>query len=225
MTMQMSRRSMIAGLALSGCVAATHASNRISFHASDGARLSGLSWGEGSHAVLLVPGAHGVGQTWQLQALQLAQDFRVLALDYRGLGASSGAQDADKLHLDILDVLTRLKAEGAQRLSVIGASWGGGAAARAAIAQPGLVDRLVLLANSGFDDPEKLGGRKLFIVADEDRDGSGNLRIDGIRRQYDLVPEPKKMVVVSSAAHAQFLFLTDEGARVMAEIRKFLTAP
>ena len=46
----------------------------------------------------------------------------------------------------------------------------------------------------------------------------------GIRQQYEKAPEPKKLIVVDGSAHAQFLFQTDQGERVMREILSFLTA-
>jgi hypothetical protein len=83
----------------------------------------------------------------------------------------------------------------------------------------------VLLAHSPFEQPERLGGRKLFIVAAEDRVGSGRLRLHEIRSQYDRAPEPKQLVVLPGAAHAQFLFLTPHGETLYAEIFGFLAAP
>jgi hypothetical protein len=63
----------------------------------------------------------------------------------------------------------------------------------------------------------------LFIVAREDSEGSG-LRLPGIRAQYEKAPQPKQLIVLEGSAHAQFLFQTDQGARVMQEIMRFLTA-
>jgi pimeloyl-ACP methyl ester carboxylesterase len=176
--------------------------------------------------VVLVPGGHGVGETWHFQAQRLARaGFRVLAIDYRGRGRSPPVPpDDEKAHLDVLGAVRQLKAEGAERVSVVGASWGGWAAGTAAIAEPGLIDRVVLLAHSPFREPERLGGRKLFIVAAEDREGSGRLRIESIRDQFQRAPEPKELVLLEGAAHAQFLFLTDQGERLYAEIERFLSA-
>ena len=72
--------------------------------------------------------------------------------------------------------------------------------------------------------PERLGGRKLFIVAAEDRDGAGRLRLDSIREQFERAPEPKDLVVLPGAAHAQFLFLTPQGERLFAEMLRFLSS-
>ncbi len=224
--MRLTRRAAVAGLAIAGWAAVSPARTILTFSAADGVPVSGLQYGSGDHAVLLVPGAHGVGETWHLQAERLGRSgLRVLAMDYRGLGpANAVPQDAEKAHLDVLGAAMRLKSDGADRLSVVGASWGGAAAAMASIAAPGLIDRLLLLAPSRFDHPERLGGRKLFIVASQDRDGAGRRRLDSIREQYERVPSPKDLMVLEGSAHAQFLFLTPEGDRLYSEMERFLSA-
>jgi dienelactone hydrolase len=225
--MQLTRRAMIAGLALSGCAAASLARESSIFRADDGIPVSGHSYGTGSDGVVLVPGGHGIGETWDIQAWRLARaGFRVLAIDYRGRGLSPvESPDDSKAHLDVLGAVRQLKADGAERVFVVGASWGGWAAATAAAAAPGMIERLVLIAHSPIDHPERLSGRKLFITAREDRDGSGRLRLDSIRDQHARAPEPKELVVLDGAAHAQFLFLTPQGERLYGEILRFLSAP
>lgn len=103
---------------------------------------------------------------------------------------------------------------------------GGGAAAEAAIAaMPGEIDRLVLLAASAVDAPESIKGRKLFILSRDDA-GAGNApRLPKIRAQYERAPQPKELVILDGSAHAQFIFQTDQGERLMREILRFLSAP
>jgi pimeloyl-ACP methyl ester carboxylesterase len=101
----------------------------------------------------------------------------------------------------------------------------GGAAAEALTkAEPGEIDRLVLMAALPDAPPGKLKGRKLFIVARDDADGAGP-RLPRIRAQYEKASEPKELIVVDGSAHARFLFETDQGDRVMREILRFLSAP
>jgi hypothetical protein len=69
-----------------------------------------------------------------------------------------------------------------------------------------------------------LKSRSLFIVAREDSNGAGP-RLPGIRAQYEKAPQPKELLVLDGSAHAQFLFQTDQGPRVMREILRFLSAP
>lgn len=223
--MAITRRTFALGLALSGCAATASPPRLVKFRAPDELVVHGEVYGSGRHAVVLVPGGHGVGETWHRQAQRLAgAGFRVLAMDYRARGRSPGAPDDEKAHLDLIGAVRHLRAEGAQLVSVVGASWGGWAAGTAAVSAPGLIDRLVLLAHSPFEHPERLGGRKLFIVAAEDREGSGRLRLDKIREQFGRAPAPKQLVVLEGAAHAQFLFLAPQGEQLYREVEKFLSA-
>ena len=225
--MALTRRAVIAGLALSGCVAGRVRADVLSFPAEDGVAVTGQAYGGGRSGVVLVPGGHGVGETWEVQAERLAgAGLRVLAMDYRGRGrAARAAPDDNKAHLDVLGAVRWLRLQGAERVAVVGASWGGWAAATAAVSAPELIDRLVLLAHSPFDHPERLGGRKLFVVAEGDRDGTGRPRLVTIREQHDRAPPPKELVVLDGAAHAQFLFLTRQSERLYAEMLRFLIAP
>ena len=61
--------------------------------------------------------------------------------------------------------------------------------------------RLVLLAASGIEEPEKLGGRKLFITARDDANDAGP-RLPGIRAGYERAPEPKKLVILDGSGQA-----------------------
>ena len=223
--MRLSRRTLMAGLAVSGCASlAPVRPAPTTFPAADGVAITALRYGGGPRGVVLVPGGHGVGETWDAQARRLAQaGFHVLAIDYRGRGRSRGGQDDTKAHLDVLGAVRRLKADGARDVAVVGASWGGYATGMAAVAEPGLIDRVMLLAHSPFEGVERLSGRKLFVVARDDSDGTGAVRLDAIRRQFDAAPEPKELLVLDGAAHAQFLFLTPVGERLYAAMLRFLS--
>ncbi len=102
---------------------------------------------------------------------------------------------------------------------------GGGAAGDASVeAEPGEIDRIVFLGSEGSDkSPEKMKGRKLFIIARDDL-GSGDIpRLPKVRDNYAKTPGPKELIVVEGSAHAQFLFATDQGPRVTREILRFLS--
>ena len=102
--------------------------------------------------------------------------------------------------------------------------WGGGAAGDASILSGrGTIDRLVFLGASPNGPAAKLKAPSLFIVARDDANADG-LRLPGIRAQFEKVPEPKELIIVDGSAHAQFLFQTEQGERVMHEILRFLSA-
>jgi dienelactone hydrolase len=219
-------RSVLAGFLIAGVMAAQQ---EVSFSTQDGGLIHADLYGKGDRGVVLAHGGRFNKESWKEQARVLAASgFRVLAIDFRGYGQSRGPGQADPLaaplHFDILGAVHYLRRTGAKSISVVGGSMGGGAAADAAITEPGQIDRLVLLAASMSLAPEKLKGCKLFIVARDDASGSGP-RLPGIRAQYKKVPEPKELIVLEGSAHAQHLFATDQGARVMKEILRFLSMP
>jgi len=118
-----------------------------------------------------------------------------------------------------------LGATGAKTVAVVGASFGGEAAANASIeAEPGEIERLVLLAAWTDRAPEKIKGRKLFIGARDDANDDGP-RLPKIRANYEKAVGPKELIILDGSAHAQFLFATNQGDRLMREILRFLSEP
>jgi hypothetical protein len=99
------------------------------------------------------------------------------------------------------------------------------AADASADSAPGEIDGVVLLAHGSSNHPERMKGRKLFIVSRHDTDGSGTLRLTEMREDYKKVSPPKQFLVLEGSAHAQFLFKTDQRDRLMKVILQFLSAP
>lgn len=187
-------------------------------------------YGKGDRGIVLAHGGRFNKESWKKQAEELQKaGFRVLAIDFRGYGKSRGPGLADPmsapLHLDVLAAVRYLKKTGAKTVSVLGGSMGGSAAGDAAVdAEPGEIDRLVFLGSAGSDKPEKMKGRKLFLIARDDL-GSGDIpRLPKVREHYEKTPGPKELIVLEGSAHAQFLFETDQAERVMREILRFLSA-
>jgi pimeloyl-ACP methyl ester carboxylesterase len=209
---------------------AAAAQQTISFSTEDGGRVCADLYGQGTRAVVLAHGGRFSKESWRLQANALVSEgFRVLAIDFRGFGCSTGPGQADfdnaPFENDVLAAVRYLKAHGAKTVSVVGGSFGGGAAGDASIkSAPGEIDRIVFLGAAPNLSAEKLKSRALFIVARDDGNGAG-LRLPGIRAQYEKAPEPKDLIVLDGSAHAQFLFQTDQSARVMHEIQRFLSMP
>jgi len=80
-----------------------------------------------------------------------------------------------------------------------------------------------LLGAAPNDSAEKLKSPVLFIVARDDANADGP-RLPKIREQYEKAPQPKELIILDGSAHAQYLFQTDQGERVMREILRFLSA-
>ena len=128
------------------------------------------------------------------------------------------------MYLDVLAAVRYLRKSGAKTVSIVGGSFGGSAAADASIAsRPGEIDRLILLAAEGDGPAERIKSPLLVIVARDDANDDGP-RLPHIRAWFRKAPEPKRLTVLEGSAHAQFLFETKQGDRVMKEILRFLTA-
>ena len=211
------------------CLAgAATAQRTVSFPTSDGGVVFADLYGSGERVVVLVHGGQFNKESWAPQAKELvAAGFEVLAIDLRGYGPSHGPGDKSPmdapLYLDVLAAVRYLHAQGAKSVSVVGGSMGGWAAGDASIeGKPGEIDRVVMLGAAPSEPAEKLKSPSLFIVARDDSEGGGERRLPGIQKQYDAAPQPKKLIVLEGSAHAQWLFKTDQGERVMREILKFL---
>jgi pimeloyl-ACP methyl ester carboxylesterase len=219
-------RATIAALVLAGLIAAQ---DHVSFPTQDGGLVYADTYGTGDRGVVLAHGGRFNKESWEKQARALAAaGFRVVAIDFRGYGQSRGPGQTDPLsaplHLDVLAAVHYLRSTGAKTVAVVGGSMGGGAAGDASIAsEPGEINRLVFLGASPNGPAEKLKAPSLFIVARDDASGDGP-RVPGIHAQYEKAPQPKELIILDGSAHAQFLFQTDQGERVMREILRFLSS-
>ncbi len=217
---------MLAGLAA--------AQEHVSFPTQDGGLIYADMYGTGDRGVVLAHGGRFNKESWEKQARALAAaGFRVLAIDFRGYGQSRGPGQSDPLsaplHFDVLAAVRYLRKTGAKTVSVVGGSMGGGAAGDASIhTKPSEIDRLVFLgslASLASGPPEKMKGRKLFITCRDDLGPGDKPRLPKIREQYEKAPGPKELVILECSAHAQFIFATEQGERLMREILRFLSAP
>jgi pimeloyl-ACP methyl ester carboxylesterase len=203
----------------------------VSFPTEDGGIVYADVYGEGDHGVVLAHGGRFTKESWATQAQTLASaGFRTVAIDFRGRGQSRGGPASesrdDGIQFDVLAAVRYLRQTGATTVSVVGASMGGWAVAQAAVeAEPGEIDRIVLLAHSAIDQPERMKGRKLFVTTRDDVRGQGVPRLPEIREQYEQAPDPKELLILDGSAHAQYIFDTEQGERLMREILRFLSEP
>ena len=204
------------------------AQQTVTFATEDGGTIAADLYGSGERGLVLAHGGRFTKESWEPQARQFAAaGFRVLAFDFRGFGKSHGPGEKDfdnaPFQLDVLAAVRYLHATGAKSVSVVGGSFGGSAAGDASIAaRPGEIERIVMLGAAPNGPAEKLKCSSLWIVARDDSSGDGP-RLPGIQAQYEKAPEPKKLIVLEGSTHAQYLFQTSQGERVMREILSFLT--
>ena len=202
----------------------------ITFPTQDGGIVYGIVYGTGERGVVLAHGGQFNKESWEKQAQALTgAGFRVLAFDFRGYGQSRGPHDSkseEGRRYDVLAAVAYLRKTGAKSVYVVGGSMGGDYAAEAAEAEPAAIDRIVMLASGGDTPLIKMKGPKLFIICRDDVEGDAKIpRLPEIRVQYEKASGPKELVVLEGSAHAQWIFRTDQGERLMREILRFLSAP
>ena len=201
----------------------------VTFPTSDGGVLVGDLYGTGERGLVLAHGGRFDKESWAKQAKAFAASgFRVLAFDFRGYGKSRGPGQADPmsapLERDVLAAVRYLRDAGARPVAIVGGSMGGSAGAdAAALSDPGTIEAVVLIGSGGGRSPEKIPGRKLVIATKDDADGSATLRLPKIRASYEKMTMPKEILILDGSAHAQDIFGTPEGERVMREIIRFLS--
>ena len=218
--------ALLAGASVMAAAQPVNAQGAVTFSTADEGLISADLYGSGACGVVLVPGGRFDNSSWEPEARVLADaGFLVLAISLRGRGESrAGTAGEDALYLDVLGAVRYLRTLGVSSISAVGASLGGWALAEAVIrTKPGEIDRAVFLAHSVIEDPEKLHGRKLFIVSREDIRGGGVRRLAEIRDQYERAPEPKELLILEGGAHAQALFQTGQGEQLMNHIVCFLS--
>jgi pimeloyl-ACP methyl ester carboxylesterase len=191
----------------------------VSFETADGARIVADVYGQGEDAVVLAHGAAFDKDSWRPLAETLAgQGHRVLAIDFRGHGASTLGREDKALYQDVLAAVRYARANGATTVSIVGASMGGGASARAAVAaKAGEIDRLLLLSAVAIANPEAMKAGRFLFVASRDEPMAPS-----VKQQFARAPEPKRLELLDGNAHAQNIFATDQAARLTTLILEFL---
>jgi len=150
---------------------------------TDGHDIAAESWGTGPHGVVLIHEDGGDRSGWEDLAGTLAQNqFRVIAVDLRGHGASGGEitdDDYPDMVADVAAAVTWLDSKGVEDVGLVGSELGANLAL-AAMAANQDIDTAVLLSpslsakgvrvSSAIDS---LGRRPLLLVASiQDSSGS-----------------------------------------------------
>jgi pimeloyl-ACP methyl ester carboxylesterase len=111
----------------------------------DGIEVHYVSMGRGP-VTLLVHGLGGFAESWHRTLVTLAPSSRVIALDLPGFGQSTRPNRAYTIGFFAEVVEEFLELLEIERVRLVGHSLGGGVALAFALARPGLVERLALLA-------------------------------------------------------------------------------
>jgi len=192
----------------------------VEYPTADGGTIAANLYGDGAHAVLLAHGAIFDKESWHDLAERLAAEgLTVLAIDFRGYGRSrAGSSGRGALHEDVIAGVRYLAEQGATEVSVLGASMGGGAAGEAAThVADGEIARLILLAAVANSEPERMTGKKLFIVSE------GDSFRRSVEAQYRRATGPKRLEILPGNAHAQHIYRTGVGTTLTELIVSELT--
>lgn len=131
---------------------------------SQGVRLDVRTVGDGDDVLVLVHGGPGLSKEAMSPYEQLAAgDLRVVSYDQRGAGRSGTPGDGEYgLDAQVADLEAVRAATGADRIAVLGQSWGGLVAMAYAAAHPDRVEALVLIGSAPADLGEFQRGQEAF---------------------------------------------------------------
>lgn len=173
-------------LLLAGCTSKSATTGKASngtvrFRSSDGLLLEGELSGEGDAAVVLAHMFGGDRSAWDGYADELDDTYRVLRFDFRGYGDSEGTKQVGLIDRDVKAAVAFMRAQGASKVVVIGASMGGTAALVAA--GDTKVDGVAAISAPadfrGLDAStavSKVEARMLFIACTEDADAAASAK-------------------------------------------------
>ncbi len=160
-----------------------------------------LVWGEGDRGVVLAHGAAYDAASWREQAERLAESG-VTALAVEDTSARSVAEAARYLEEE----------RGVRDVTLLGASAGTGGVLGAAEEDRGLVDGLILLSGTG--EVSGLGDYPKLFVASEGEGLAGEVR----SMAGEAPGSRNEALILPGDAHAQAIFETDQGERLMRAI-------
>ena len=212
------RNYLIVGPALAAMVLVAGCGSSGEAGGSDGKTESGTSgswvgvgdswaiiWGEGDRGVVLAHGAAYDAASWEAQGQTLGENGVVaLAVEDVSPGSLRFAVDYLKEEYDV------------ESVALIGASAGAGPVLEVAEEDPEEVGQIMLL--SGIGDVSGLGEYPKLFVASEGEEIS-----ERTRRMAEEAPgDRNEALILPGSAHAQAIFQTEEGGRVMQTIQERL---
>jgi pimeloyl-ACP methyl ester carboxylesterase len=208
------------------------ASRAVSFRSSDGVRLSGRLFGDGSVGVVLSHMLPADQTSWWDFASDLAdRGYTALTYDFRGYcpggdaGCSAGTRDIAAIWQDVLGAIDEVRSAGTTRVALIGASMGGTASLVAA-SKPGVDVQAVITLSAPTSieglvaDPDTLAtvtAAKLFIA------GSGDAQAaDAAQALFGSSPQPKRVDILTSNDHGTDLLTGNQSGIVRTTMLDYL---
>lgn len=206
------------------------------FRAADGTKLVGHRFGgkrPGPRtAVVLAHMSEGDLCVWATYARRLAaRGFFAFPFDFRGHGFSEGHENHSRSPADVAAAVRAVRALGARKVVVVGASLGSVAAVVAAPRLRPAVQGIVSVSGPAAI-PGELNARPvaprlrvptLYLTAELDQSGSYDFAAEA-RELHDATGTPeKRLVLVPGSLHGTFL--VDGSSRVRSVLERFLRDP
>ena len=160
-----------------------------------------IAWGEGDRGVVLAHGAAYDAASWEAQGQTLGEDGVVaLAVEDVSPGSLRFAVDYLKEEYDV------------ESVALVGASAGAGPVLQVAEEDPEEISQIILL--SGIGEVSGLGECPKLFVASEGEEVS-----EQVRQMAEEAPgDRNEALILPGSAHAQAIFRTEEGDRLMQAI-------
>ena len=207
-------------------------SHAVSFESTDGVALEGRLFGDGTTAVVLSHMRPADQRSWFAFANRLAdQGYLVLTYDFRGYcpggegGCSQGQQDISAIWQDVLGAEDFVRAHGAAKVALVGASMGGTASLVAAGQEGNDVEAVVtlsapesiegLVADSALLQREQ--ANKLFIAGAFDAEAAASAQ-----HLFEISPPPKRVELPAVDDHGTDLLTGPRGEEVQRLIETYL---
>jgi pimeloyl-ACP methyl ester carboxylesterase len=161
-----------------------------------------LVWGEGDYGVVMAHGASYDAASWEEQGQRIAENG-MMALAPEDTSPES-----------LLASIGYLKEErGVRGVALMGGSAGGSAVLRAAKENPEAANQLIVLSAAG--EVSGLGPEPKLFVASE---GEGGFAEEARRMAREAPGDQNEALILPGDAHAQAIFQTEEGDRLMRAI-------
>jgi pimeloyl-ACP methyl ester carboxylesterase len=189
----------------------------------DGLGLSATSYGAGPTAVILAHMRGSDQRSWSATARRLASggEYTVLTFDFRGHGGSDGG-DLGDIDKDMRAAIQFMRADGFDKVFVVGASMGG-TAALAVASEEDLAGVVAISAPAQFQGIDALARidqvtePKLFIAASGDEP-----YVHDLEEMFERAAEPKDRRLFDGNEHGTALLEGDQGEQVLQAIEQFL---
>lgn len=195
------------------------------FATSDGVTLDGEIFGRGKTALIFSNGKGLTMGTWETVAQALAtHGYMSFLYDYRGLGQSQGRDDPARRENDLRAAAASARAHGADKIVLIGSSFGG--LISGTLAQEVHAEAIVLLSaplrDSGIslsdEELRALTMPKLLMTSTRD-----SAFISTTQHIYDVSPQPKQILIYPGKDHGMAILMLDHGDDAMQRLVAFLS--